>query len=71
MKKVVLRLNSAEQVKQAGKILDSLTGVMVTNIQDCSLVIHYGHGFDSNGLIQKLKDNGLSVSVVEEAPSFF
>lgn len=70
MKKVILQMDSSH-IREAGETLASLTGVMVSSVNGDTLTVHCGQRLDSSTLINKLKDNGFTASIVDQMPGAF
>jgi len=71
MKKVILRLSSVNDSKVAGRALGTLSGVMITDVQGDTLVVHCGQRLNSDTLVNTLRDSGCSASVVGNEPDSF
>ena len=71
MKKVTLQLNGSSDPKLAGQVLGALSGVMVTDVQGDTLIVHCGERLDSRVLLDKLREKGCSAAEIGEAPEYF
>ncbi len=66
MKKVILHLNGGGDPRQAGRALGELSGVMATDIQGDTLIVHCGQKMTSQSLLNTLQSHGCSASEVVE-----
>ena len=72
MKKVIIHLSSAQDSEAAGQALNALSGVMVTDIQGDTLIVHCGQRLDSETLLNTLHEKGCAASVAgDEHDSYF
>ncbi len=70
MKKVILHLNGGADPRLAGRALGELSGVMVTDVQGDTLIVHCGQKMTSQSLLDALQSCGCSASEVSERPEF-
>lgn len=70
MKKVILHLNGGTDPRLAGRMLGELSGVMVTDVQGDTLIVHCGQKMTSQSLLDALQSRGCSASEVSERPEF-